>query len=245
LSRGEYSKSEKLKNTELKHTLVGLAAFWCSWVKFKETSRCTPKIVVSLFFCIIFLCLLRKHKYNLSTRNLYFSTTFGARMTNKKILGAGLLTLLALLLFVSIPLSDGQTTALTLKIQNANTAIGQAFGAVLSAEQAGVQISGLLDQLNIAAGLLARAENSYRLGDINAATTAVDQVFPITQQVSSLSMSAESNAESATQITLWLSIFVAFVGSFLFVSGLFFIWLLFKKRYIKNILDAKPEVVND
>ena len=167
-------------------------------------------------------------------------------MTDKRILGSiGLLTLVTLFVFVSIPPSDGQTTALALKIQNANTAIGQAYGAVLNAEQAGVRTSGLLDQLNIAAGLLAQAENAYRLGDTNAATTAVDQVFPITRQVSSLATSAEYNAENAAQVTFWLSIFVAFVGSFLFISGLFLIWLLFKKRYIKNILDAKPEVVND
>ena len=167
-------------------------------------------------------------------------------MTDKRILGSiGLLTLVTLFVFVSIPPSDGQTTALALKIQNANTAIGQAYGAVLNAEQAGVKTSGLLDQLNVAAGLLAQAENAYRLGDMNAATTAVDKVFPITQHVSSLASSAEYNAENAAQVTFWLSIFVAFVGSFLFISGLFLIWLLFKKRYIKNVLDAKPEVVND
>ena len=76
-----------------------------------------------------------------------------------------------------------QTDQAASKLQAANNAVEQAFNAVLGAEKAGANITGLLTQLNVAGGDLAQAENSYRTGNFSAAETQADNVLPIAQGV--------------------------------------------------------------
>ncbi len=76
-----------------------------------------------------------------------------------------------------------QTDQAASKLQAANTAVNQAFNAVLDAEAAGANVTDLLAQINTAQGILAQAENSYRTGDTNTASTQADSVLPIAQQV--------------------------------------------------------------
>jgi hypothetical protein len=58
-----------------------------------------------------------------------------------------------------------QTDQTASKLQAANTAVEETFNAVLDAEKAGANVTGLLAQLNVAAGVLAQAENSFRTGE--------------------------------------------------------------------------------
>jgi len=71
------------------------------------------------------------------------------------------------------------------KLQTANTAVGRAFNAVLDAEKAGANVTDLLSQLNVAAGILAQAENLYRTGDFNTAAAKAESALIVAQEIPS------------------------------------------------------------
>jgi phosphotransferase system glucose/maltose/N-acetylglucosamine-specific IIC component len=135
-----------------------------------------------------------------------------------------------------------QTDQTASKLQAANTAVNQAFNAVLDAEKAGANVTGLLVQLNDADGILAQAENSYRTGDSNAAAAQADSVLPIAQEVTASAQDAKQTALVSGQNAFWSTITFTVIGAFAFVLALFLVWRRFKRSYIKSLSEAKPEV---
>ena len=135
-----------------------------------------------------------------------------------------------------------QTDQTASKLQAANNVVEQAFNAVLGAEKAGANVTGLLAQLNDAAGILAQAENSYRTGDSNTAAAQADSVLPIAQEVTTAAQDAKQTALVSSQNAFWSTIAFTVIGAFVFVLALFLVWRWFKRSYIKSLSDAKPEV---
>ena len=135
-----------------------------------------------------------------------------------------------------------QTDQTASKLQAANTAVGEAFNAVLAAEKAGANVTGLLVQLNTAEADLAQAENSDRSGDTNAAATQADNVLPIAQEVTTAAQNAQKTASVSRQNAFWSTIAFTVIGVFVFVLVLFLVWRRFKQNYIKRLSEAKPEV---
>jgi CHASE3 domain sensor protein len=135
-----------------------------------------------------------------------------------------------------------QTDQTALKLQAANTAVDGAFNAVLDAEKAGANVTGLLGQLNIAEGVLAQAENSYRAGDSNTAAVQADSVLPITQEVTTSAQDAKQTALVSGQNAFWSTIALTVIGAVVFVLALFLVWRWFKRSYINDLSQAKPEV---
>jgi CHASE3 domain sensor protein len=135
-----------------------------------------------------------------------------------------------------------QTDQTASKLQAANTAVEQAFNAVLDAEKAGANVKDLLAQLNTAEGDLAQAENSYRTGDFTTASTKADSVLPIAQQVKTSAQEAKQNALVSGQNALFITIVLTVDGVFVFLLVLFLVWRWFKRRYIKSLSEAEPEV---
>ncbi len=166
-------------------------------------------------------------------------------MKSKKLLYASALAFLTLTLCILIQPVLCQTDGFSSRLLQADASVGHAFTAVLDAEKAGANVTGLLNQLNVAADLLAQADNLYRSGDVAGATNALNQVLPITQQVAVQTATAESNAKTASQNALVLTVVFSVVGSILFVLVLFWVWRAFKKRYISRMLASKPEVVDN
>jgi hypothetical protein len=123
-----------------------------------------------------------------------------------------------------------------MKLQATNTAVGQAFNAVLEAEKAGANVTALSFQLNEAAGVLAQAENSYRTGDFNTASAQADSVLPVIQEVSTSALNAKQTAVVSSRNAIWSSMTYTIIGILIFVLTLFLTWRWFKKRYIKNLL---------
>jgi preprotein translocase subunit SecF len=138
-----------------------------------------------------------------------------------------------------------QTGQTELKLQAANTSVEQAFNTVLAAEKAGANVTGLLAQLNVAAGILAQAENSYRAGDLNRAAIQADSVSPIAQEVATSAQDAKQAALVSGQNGFWLTIAFIVIGAFVFVLVLFLVWRRFKSGYMNNLLGLKPEVVEN
>jgi hypothetical protein len=163
-------------------------------------------------------------------------------MKSKKLLGAGLLALIVVLIFLSVPSSFGQTNDLPEKVQNANNAIEQAFNEILSAEKAGANVTDLLNRLTYAVGILANAENSYRTGYFDKAAIQADNVLLITQQITISAQAAKQNALISGQNALWSIIAFTVIGVVGFVLALFLFWRWFKRSYMNRLLKAKPEV---
>jgi hypothetical protein len=141
--------------------------------------------------------------------------------------------------------ATAQTDQTTLKLQVANTAVNQAFSGVLDAEKAGANVTDLLSQLNYAAGVLANAENSYCAGDFSKAAIQADSVLPIAQQVTTSAQTAKQTATVNTQNAFWATIAFTVIGSVVFVWLLLMVWRRFKRNYIKNLSEAKPELVSN
>jgi hypothetical protein len=135
-----------------------------------------------------------------------------------------------------------QTDQTALKLQAANTAVEQAFNAVLDTEKAGANVTGLLSQLNSAAGILAQAEVSYRTGDYNSTTAQVDSVLSIAQQVTNAAQNAKQTALFSGQNAFWSSIAFTVISAIVFVLVLFLVWRWFKRSYLKILIEAKPKV---
>jgi flagellar biosynthesis/type III secretory pathway M-ring protein FliF/YscJ len=138
-----------------------------------------------------------------------------------------------------------QTDQAASKLQAANTAVNQAFNEVLDAEAAGANVTVLLAQMNTAQGILAQTENSYRTGDANAASTLAVSVLPIAQQAAVDAQSAKQDAIVSSRNAFWFTIAIIAIAVFVFVLVLFLVWRKFKRDYIGNLYEAKPEVVND
>jgi hypothetical protein len=152
-------------------------------------------------------------------------------------------TLMLSLGFLSVFPAVAQTDQQASKLQAANTAVNQAFNAVLDAEKAGANVTDLLAQINTAQGILAQAENLYRNGDSNTVSTQADNVLAITRQVTNEAQDAKQTAIVASQSTFWSTITLTAIGVFVFVLVLFLVWRRFKRNYIESLSEAKPEVV--
>jgi predicted PurR-regulated permease PerM len=135
-----------------------------------------------------------------------------------------------------------QTDQTASKLQAANTSVEQAFNAVLAAEKAGANVTNLLNQLNGASDLLAQAENVYRIGDNNKAANDADAVLPIAQQVTAVAQTAQGSVSASIQAAVFPTVAFTVEGAVVFVLVLFLVWSWFKRRYIKSLSDAKPEV---
>jgi CHASE3 domain sensor protein len=146
--------------------------------------------------------------------------------------------------FFTVHYAFAQTDQTASKLQVANNAVEQAFNAVLDAEKAGANVTDLLVQLNNAAGILAQAENSYRTGDSNTAAAQADSVLPIAQEVTTAAQNAKQTALISSQNAFWSNIAFTVIGVFVFVLALFLVWRWFKRRYVNNVYQAKPEVTS-
>ncbi len=139
---------------------------------------------------------------------------------------------------------SAQTDNVSIKIQEANTALNAAFNAVLDAEQAGANITDLIVQLNFAANNLSQAENNYRIGDYTTAVYQAESVLPLAQQIILQAQNSKQNAIIAIQEAFQYTTVLTIIGISIFILVLFLIWCLFKQNYIKGLSEAKPEVVN-
>ncbi|MCW4024994.1 MAG: hypothetical protein NWF01_08170 [Candidatus Bathyarchaeota archaeon] len=131
------------------------------------------------------------------------------------------------------------------KLQAANDATEQAFTAVLSAEKAGANVTELIAKLNNAITFLAHAENANRFGDVNSVISNADSAISISQQVTAQAKTAEESVTSQSMNAFWLSVGSVMGGSVLFILGLFLVWRLFERRYLRSLLDTQPEVTGN
>ena len=162
-----------------------------------------------------------------------------------KLLSINLLAILVLsLCILSVYPAVAQTDQTASKLQATNAAVEQAFNSVLDAEKAGANVTDLLAQLNVAEGVLAQAENKYRIGDSNKVAKDADAVLRIAQQVTASAQTTQGSVSASIQAAVFSTVAFSVEGAVVFVFVLFLVWSWFKRRYIKSLSDAKPEVVS-
>lgn len=162
-----------------------------------------------------------------------------------RLLAVALLAFLAFSLYVSSQnCTSAQIDEASKQLQQANTSLNQAFGSVLSAESAGANVTDLLDKLNIAANLLAQAENAYKVGDVNTAVNDADAVPNITAQVTTAALVAKQAAVASDQASLWKAIETGAFAAAVFISILFLVWRRLKRSCINSSVKLTDEAKN-
>lgn len=153
-----------------------------------------------------------------------------------------LLTLIIFLLVSVIAMTAANSNAES--IASADYAIQMAFENVLSTQNAGGNVTSLIDRLNIAGGLLAEAKSEQRSDSSINVTTKANNALDIANQVNDDAISL-LNTKSLNSNNFWLTIAFSTVGGFIFVILLALVWKRFKRRFINKLLEMKPEVTED
>ena len=128
-------------------------------------------------------------------------------------------------------------------LDEADALVCRAFRAVLEAEVAGANVSGLTARLDEAGALLARAEILRRNGDVDEAASLADQAVVIANDVEGEASELRGSALVSRQNVFLLYSAFSLVGASVFVLVLFFVWRWFRRVYVRRLLKSKPEVV--
>jgi predicted PurR-regulated permease PerM len=143
--------------------------------------------------------------------------------------------------YIPIAVASGESDS----IQTANNSINRAYANILAAEKSGANITQLITNLNVAAELLAQAENAYQSGNLNSVNSNADNARLIANQVNGEAVTIRNTTigNSAGQFTL--TIIISITAALLYLIALLLIWRRFKRRYNKRLLSMKPEVVKN
>jgi hypothetical protein len=130
-------------------------------------------------------------------------------------------------------------------IGGADNALRRAFEAVLEAERAGVNVSDLIVKLDEAGGLLAEAENAYRVGNFSEAVSKAEQCSMQADGVVGEALSLKNSALADAQKAVLQTLTFSWVGGVAFLAVLFFVWGWFKRAYAGKLMKMKPEVASN
>ena len=130
-------------------------------------------------------------------------------------------------------------------VGEAEEVVASAYEAVLEAEHAGANVSGLLASLNEAGELLATAQVAFRLGDFDEAVLSASLCSEICEVVRDEADELRVEAYGAKIMNSWLTMTGSTIGVVAVVFGSFWGWRVFKRRYVRRALRMKPEVAKD
>jgi hypothetical protein len=133
----------------------------------------------------------------------------------------------------------------SLKIGEARDAIGLAFEAVLVAEGAGANVSGLTARLDEAGRVLGDAETAYGEGNVSVAFDKAVQSAELVEGVKNDAVGLKSSALAGAQRVFRLGLAFGVAGVPVFAVSLLVVWWWFKRFYVRKLLRMKPEVASD
>lgn len=152
------------------------------------------------------------------------------------------LFILTISVFALVCAADSDEAALT--IERAEDVVVSSYQVALEAESAGANVSILLDRLNEAGELLAKARVSYRVGDFDGAVRFAELSEEIGENVRVDTLRVKDLAVYKTVNRFWWTLVRSIVGVAIVVILSFFGWLIFKGRYYRRVLRMRPEVVS-
>ena len=130
-------------------------------------------------------------------------------------------------------------------IESAELAVDVAYEAVLEAEGAGANVSGLLDELNDGAEALSKAYISNRVGDFDDAVYFADLCYGLVAGIEAEANELRDVAVVERDQRLLLTSFGSVFAVVCIFCGGFFGWRFFKSRYHRRVLEMKPEVASN
>jgi len=133
--------------------------------------------------------------------------------------------------FVSPILASSNQDTASVAIADAEETMISTYEAVLEAEQAGGNVSGLLAQLNEAGEFLAAARMLYRNGDFDDAVYFANLCGNIGEEVENAAFELEDLASDEGVQRVWFTVLGSVSGVILVVSGSLWIWWFLKRRY--------------
>lgn len=132
----------------------------------------------------------------------------------------------------------------SLGLADAEEALGLAYGAVLEAEMAGADVSGLLGRLSVGGEYLAEAYVWYRLGAFENASRFAGFCSEVVDGVRGEAVGLESEAHGLWVLDVLVRIIWS-VGGVVVVGVVgFVVWRVFRRRYCRRVLGLRPEVVS-
>jgi hypothetical protein len=147
------------------------------------------------------------------------------------------------LVSVSVPwVSATNGDVVSLEVAEAEEALVLAYDAVLEAEEAGANVSGLLDRLSVGGEYLAEAYVYVRLGDSESAGRLAGFCVEAVDGVEGEAALLREEAARLERADLLASVFGSAVGVVIVVVSGFVLWELFKRRFNEKVLKLKPEV---
>lgn len=136
---------------------------------------------------------------------------------------------------------DGEDVAVS-TIDSAEDVVVSAYRAVLEAEEAGADVSGFLERLNVAAERLALAQMCSRRGDFDRATDNASLCLEAAEGIVEDAGVLRDRAVLERGVRSWVMIGGSIAGVALAVFGSWFSWRVFKMWYYGRVLKLKPEV---
>lgn len=149
------------------------------------------------------------------------------------------------LLTVSFPwVSASSEDVATLAITQAEETLASAFEAVLDAEMAGANVSGLLGRLNLGGEYLVEAYVWIRLGVSENASRFAGLCYDVVEDLKSEAVELRDEAKRLGDAEFVVTIFGSVVGMIVVVVSGYVVWRVFKRRYRRQVLGLRPEVVS-
>jgi hypothetical protein len=147
------------------------------------------------------------------------------------------------LVSVSVPwVSTTNGDAVSLGVAEAEEVLVLAYDAVLEAEEAGANVSGLLDRLSLSGGYLAEAHVSVRLGNSENASRFAGLCVEAGDEVEGEAVLLRDEAARLERADVLVRVFGSAAGVVIVVVSGFVLWEIFKRRYHAKVLKLRPEV---
>jgi hypothetical protein len=127
-------------------------------------------------------------------------------------------------------------------IKQADRDLGSAFVAVAEADSAGADVSALLNKLNSADSYLSRAYAVFSIGDYENSSLLATNCSDVVKGVADEAANLRLDVERAHSNVVILSVVASSVGAALVVVFGFVVWRVLVRRYLRKVLDMKPEV---
>ena len=144
--------------------------------------------------------------------------------------------------FVSVAFAESDDDVALSAIDGAEVSVVLAYEAVLEAEEAGVDVSGLLVRLNDCGELLVEARVAYGLGDFDEALGFAGLCSEVGDAVNSDAVDLRLGAQGSRVTELWLTLAGSLVGVVVVLFVGFFGWGVVKRRFVRRVLEMKVEV---
>ena len=159
-----------------------------------------------------------------------------------RFLSASVLLLVLFSMFMFSVSAAGNQEVAASSISEAEWSMAQAYEAVLDAESADADVSGLLVRLNDAAALLSEARMAFDVGDFDEASGYAESTSEVGYEIVDEAELLEIEAANARVHSSWGFLAISVLGVSVVVVASVLGYGFFKRRYYRRLSKMKPRV---